>query len=108
MATYSIGDIVAVRFPYSDLKTSKIRPGLVIGLAEFENYIICQITSSPYASKIAIHVSKIQAPGMLHESYIRPDKIFTADKSLILRKVSELEAGKLSEVRKLLNSIFLV
>lgn len=102
MAAHAIGDIVAVRFPYSDLRSSKIRPGLVVGLAEFGNLIICQITSSPYASKIAIRITKEQAPGMLRDSYVRPDKIFTADESLILRGVSALAPHKMNEVQNLL------
>ena len=38
-------DIILVDFPFSDLKTSKIRPALVIKPLEGENTILCQITT---------------------------------------------------------------
>ena len=38
-------DIVLVSFPFSNLKTSKIRPALVVKPLEGDNLILCQITT---------------------------------------------------------------
>lgn len=94
MGKIAAGSIVLVSFPFSNLKGKKIRPALVLAIVEFENLILCQITSKPYSSKTAI---KIEAEDFLTgslpvTSFARPDKLFTAD-STIIKGV----AGKLSD-----------
>src|SRR5579864_6756143 len=94
MEKFKVGDVVLVSFPFSNLKGKKIRPALVLAGAEFDNLILCQITSSPYASKSAIKLESTDfEEGKLPVvSYIRPDKLFTADTSII-----EKTTGKLTE-----------
>lgn len=108
MGTFTVGDVVAVIFPYADLSAFKRRPALIVGMAEFGNYITCQITSKAKTSKNAILlVDRDFAVGTLQvESYIRPDKIFTLEPSLISTKVGTLSEDKISEVRSALRQLF--
>ena len=94
MEKFAVGSVVLVSFPFSNLKGKKIRPALVLAKAEFDNLILCQITSKPYASKSAIRIESTDfINGELPVvSYIRPDKLFTADAFII-----EKTAGKLTE-----------
>ena len=99
-----VGSVVLVTFPFSNLpariatqsvaggKGQKIRPALVLANAEFDNLILCQITSKPYTSKIAICIkSKDFTSGNLPVvSYVRPDKLFTADTTIIKNTVGRL------------------
>ena len=107
MGDFVVGDIVVVAFPFSDLKKQKMRPALVVAKAEFSNLILCQITSKPYSSKIAIPIENNNfASGSLPvASYVRPDKIFTADPSIIKGKsgsLNELTTKRiLVEIRQL-------
>lgn len=97
MEKFAVGSIVLVQFPFSDLKGKKLRPALVVAKAEFNNVILCQITSKPYASSIAIkltHDEFIQG-SLPVVSYIRPDKLFTAEAPII-----EKIAGRLTEKKK--------
>ena len=54
MAYISVGDIVFVHFPFSDLSKSKLRPALVLADAGKSDLILCQITSQPYTDIKAI------------------------------------------------------
>ncbi|MEK7186549.1 MAG: type II toxin-antitoxin system PemK/MazF family toxin [Patescibacteria group bacterium] len=85
MGKFVIGSVVLVAFPFSDLKGKKIRPALVLAHAEFGNLILCQITSKPYSSKKAIRIKKsdFTKGGLPIESFVRIDKLFTADTSII-------------------------
>lgn len=97
MERFIVGDIVLVLFPFSDLKGQKLRPALVLAQAEFDNVILCQITSKSYSSKTAIKLTAAEFAegGLPITSYIRPDKLFTAEISII-QKV----AGKLNKKKK--------
>lgn len=105
MENFTVGSVVS--FPFSNLKGKKIRPALVLAQVEFGNLILCQITSKAYSSKTAIAVEQSDfAQGMLPlKSFIRPDKLFTADVSILKGKAGELKASKkiiiLKTVRKL-------
>jgi mRNA interferase MazF len=108
MGKFTVGSVVLVSFPFSNLKGKKVRPALVLAHVEFENSILCQITSKPYSSKSAIVIesSDFSTGGLPVKSYARPDKIFTADPSIIRGKVGELKAGKRKTVLKRVKELF--
>lgn len=43
------GSVVLVPFPFSDLSQAKRRPAVVLAAAERGDWILCQVTSQPYA-----------------------------------------------------------
>lgn len=64
----------------------------MLAKVEFNNLIMCQITSKPYTSASAIRLTNPDfARGKLPViSYIRPDKLFTADPSIVTRSIGQL------------------
>jgi mRNA interferase MazF len=44
MGTPSVGDVVIIPFPYSDLSQSKRRPALVLAGVGRGDFLLCQIT----------------------------------------------------------------
>ena len=54
MGAPAIGSVVLVPFPFSDLSQSKRRPAVVLAPAERGDWILCQITSKPYAAVRAV------------------------------------------------------
>jgi mRNA interferase MazF len=85
VVTPAPGIVVIVRFPFSDLSSSKYRPAVVIASAGDSDWILCQVTSNPYADPEALHISKpsFASGGLDGSGYARPGKLFTASSSII-------------------------
>jgi PemK-like, MazF-like toxin of type II toxin-antitoxin system len=81
---------------------------LVLAEAEFGDLILCQITSQLFTSKTAINVTAIDfhKGGLPVDSYIRPDKLFTADHSLVERVAGGLDVRLLAQVLARVRSLF--
>ena len=54
MGAPAAASIVLVRFPFSDLSQTKLRPAVVLADAGRGDYILCQITSKPYGDSRAV------------------------------------------------------
>ncbi|MBF0469246.1 MAG: type II toxin-antitoxin system PemK/MazF family toxin [Desulfamplus sp.] len=95
MGLSSKGSVVLIPFPFSDLSKSKLRPALVLASAGKKDWILCQITSQPYADSNVIELSNHDfEDGFLRKvSYIRPAKLFTANESLVVSRVGCLKHG---------------
>ena len=108
MGPITVGDIVLISFPYADFSKFKKRPALVVGQAEFNNFILCQITSQANTSKRAVLLVDTDfASGSLNlNSYIRPDKLFTVERSVIERKAGSIKTIKLNVVKAKIKAIF--
>lgn len=108
MARFAIGDVVLTLFPFSNLKGQKLRPTLIVATAEFNNLVLCQITSKPYSSKIAIRLHpKDYATGSLPIiSFVRPDKLFTAESSIIEKVAGKLHKYKRQMILKSMRKLF--
>lgn len=108
MGAPAVGEVILVAFPYSDLSDFKLRPAVIVGKAEFKNLILCQITSKSGTSAIAIKIedSDFEDGGLNRVSYVRPDKIFTAEPSIIEKRVGMLSAESCRKVRSVVRALF--
>jgi len=95
MEKFTVGSVVLVTFPFSNLKGKKVRPALVLANVEFDNLILCQITSRPYSSQTSIRIdpSDFIEGSLPVVSFVRPDKLFTAESSILNANPS----GKLNQ-----------
>ena len=95
------GDVVVLPFPFSDLSASKKRPALVIAPLDIhDDVILCMITSSPKdKDAISLRLSDFQTGSLPHDSYIRPNRLFTADGGIIIRVAGSIRDEKLEEVK---------
>ncbi|MFH1541031.1 MAG: type II toxin-antitoxin system PemK/MazF family toxin [Elusimicrobiota bacterium] len=100
MEKFIKGDVVVVPFPFSDLTESKRRPALVIAELDGDDVILCQITSQTVKDKYAVTLSddNFENGELKQSSNIRPNRIFTADKHIILYKIGHLKKEKINEV----------
>ena len=57
MVTPSVGSVVLVRFPFSDLSASKLRPAVVLAGVDRDDWILCQVTSNPYSDARAVEIT---------------------------------------------------
>ncbi|HEX9116944.1 MAG TPA: type II toxin-antitoxin system PemK/MazF family toxin [Anaerolineae bacterium] len=100
MGRFVRGDGVVLPFPFSDLSESKRRPALVLAHAGGDDVILSMITSQARADGFAVPVSTGDfATGALqHDSFVRPNRLFSADSRIILYRAGALSRGKLDEV----------
>jgi mRNA interferase MazF len=96
----SAAAVVLVRFPFSDLSHTKVRPALVLANAGRGHWILCQITSNPYGDLGAIPISDtdFQAGSLRAQSFARPAKLFTANEDLIVGQVGRLAVAAFHRV----------
>lgn len=108
MEKFIKGDIVVVPFPFSDLSQSKKRPALIMASLKGNDLILCQITSQDIYDSYAIDIEDedFQEGSLKKSSNIRPNKIFTADRNIVLYKVGCLNDEKIQEVINKIINIF--
>ena len=107
MENLSIGQVVLASFPFSDLSSQKLRPCLVIGMAEFNDIVLCQITSNRYGSRRAVPLkhNDFSRGTIITDSFIRPDKIATSGRDTVKRVLGSVTKDKLDEVKQKLKVI---
>ncbi len=100
MVTFTVGSVVLIPFPFSDLSHSKLRPAVVIAEVSHSDWILCQITSQAYSDSEAIEISddSFQQGSLQRVSYVRPGKLFTAHSTLIRREVGQLSPEVLKHI----------
>lgn len=92
MVAPTAGKVVLVRFPFSDLSAAKLRPAIVLAAAGRSDWVLCQVTSNPFADPRAIRIeqSDFSAGSLQKASYARPGKLFTANAALMVTEVGTL------------------
>ncbi len=58
MVASAAGTVVLIRFPFSDLSQTKLRPAVVLASVARGDRILCQITSKPYGDRNAVEIKK--------------------------------------------------
>lgn len=106
---YNQGDIILIPFPFTDLSNSKVRPALVISNSAVNRTtdLICvQITSQVYKNDFSFEIKDTDVTNSLHGySEVRCHKIFTADKTIIRKKISHLHSTILSVLLNKIKSL---
>jgi len=104
MGSFTTGSVVLVPFPFSDISKSKLRPAVILAKISNNDYILCQVTSKVYSSKNVIVINNVDflEGSLKKKSYARPEKLFTANRKLI---ISEIGLLKIEKINKITNSV---
>jgi mRNA interferase MazF len=96
----TVGSVVLVPFPFSDLSEAKLRPALVLADSGRDDWILCQITSNPYADPRAVELTDadFDTGSLRVTSYARPGKLLTASSSLMVSEVGNLSPATLQSI----------
>jgi mRNA interferase MazF len=107
MGIFAARQVVLLNYPFSDLSSSKLRPGVIMAAAGRGDWIVCQITSNPFNDSRTLTLTDLDfASGNLHHrSYVRPGKVFTAHESLIVSKLGDLKLATFNNIRDVLIEI---
>lgn len=87
---YIFGDVVLLEFPSSDLRSAKIRPVIVLIDTGDEDFLVAKVTSQPARDAFDIPLMNWEEEGFRTESFVRSHKLFTLDKSFIVRRLGNL------------------
>jgi mRNA interferase MazF len=107
MEEFVRGDVVVVPFPFSDLSSVKKRSALVLFVLSGDDIVLCQVTSKDKGDKLAIElgIDDFLEGGLARASYIRPGRIFTAEKSIVQYKAGSIKKEKSDQVKDLIVSL---
>ena len=100
MAAFVKGDIVIVPFPFSDLSNAKRRPALVVASLARQDLILCMITSQSSNDQYVTAISDNDfVSGTLNRnSYIKANRVFTANEKIIAYKAGTLATEKVNKL----------
>lgn len=107
--SYNVGDVLLVKFPFTNIKKSKKRPVIVVKSQNEFNDIICfQITSnSEQINLLKIENSGLDNSTLALESFIRYDKCFTINSEIVDKKIAKVNSKLLKELKNLFcNELF--
>ncbi|MBF0370471.1 MAG: MazF family transcriptional regulator [Magnetococcales bacterium] len=92
MGSFTVGQVVLLPFPFSDLSRSKYRPAAILADSGRGDWVLCQITSNPYADLLAVALDEeaFISGGLHRVSYARPGKLFTANESIFAGTAGQL------------------
>lgn len=108
------GDIILVRFPFTDLSSTKVRPALIISSIRFntltQNIVCIMITSQDINVGENDFVlddkdAEFRMTGLKKKSVFKTGIIHTLQKTLAARKLGEIGAQTKSEIAKRLHKV---
>lgn len=103
---YEAGDIVLVPFPFTDLSATKRRPVMVLSTEgcnrRSEDFVTCGITSNlkDRGHSVVIDSGDMAEGTLPVKSQVKADKIFTLERSLVLRRLGKVRPDVLASVRR--------
>lgn len=100
------GEVVLVRFPFTDYRGSKKRPAMIISADWFndsrDDYLLAAITSQlptqPNREDVALSQADLQSAGLPRESVVKTGKIMAIQKGLIDRSLGRVPGATLLSV----------
>ncbi|MCI0331739.1 MAG: type II toxin-antitoxin system PemK/MazF family toxin [Planctomycetes bacterium] len=108
MAKPVAGDVVVLPFPQTNLQAGKRRPALVVADLAGDDLILCQITSQAHRDAYSIELTKddFQTGQLSILSYIRPNRLFTVEHSVIAYVAARVKSSKLDDTLAKLRQMF--
>jgi mRNA interferase MazF len=96
-----VGEVVVFPFPQTNLQTGKRRPALVVADLKGDDLILCQITSQARSDGYSVPLTAMdfERGRLARDSFIRPNRLFTVEQSVILYAAGKVKPEKLIEVR---------
>jgi mRNA-degrading endonuclease toxin of MazEF toxin-antitoxin module len=104
-----VGEVVVLPFPQTDLQAGKRRPALVVADLKGDDLILCQITSQARRNdsySIQLTTADFEHGRLNVDSFIRANRLFTVEQSVVLYSAAKVKASKLDEVRAKVRELF--
>ncbi len=105
MEKLHFGDIVLLKFPFTDGSSFKRRPAVIIQDSRDGDIIVCRITSQIYQTNYDILIKEWRESGLKLPSIIRIHKIATLDKNLVELKIGEINIELKERIKEILTRL---
>ena len=106
---YKQGDIVSVKFPFTDLSSAKLRPALIVSNAIIDNtgdVVIVMITSQQREDGLNLPITENDIDVKLpKQSYVRCHRLATIDMGIVESKIGEITISFLNQIASEVKSI---
>lgn len=105
------GDIILIPVPFTDLSSGKRRPVIVISNDDYNRrtreVVIVAMTSNPASGPFSFQITSVDlADGKLNRpGFVRADKIYTLDQSLIVKRFGRVNRRTLAHIRRVFRDI---
>lgn len=98
---YQPSDVVLLPFPFSDLSAHKKRPVLIMKAENVQgDFLAVQITSQPgYEGALVLKQEDFSTGLLPKKSFVRPDKLITLNKSLVVQRIGILTDAAFDRIR---------
>jgi mRNA interferase MazF len=104
--SFSPGDVLLVPVPFSDGTGYKKRPVVIVYDSGDADLLVAPITSQAARSPCDVPVVNWQRAGLRLPSIVRLEKLATAEKSTVVRKMGRLAPDDWEKVKTVLKQFF--
>ena len=102
------GEVVVLPFPQTNLQSGKRRPALVVADLAGADLVLCQITRKERTDgySIPLNVADFERGRLAVDSFIRANRLFTVEQSVIPYAAGKVKGAKLQEVKSKNRQLF--
>ncbi len=100
MTSYTFGDIVLLPFSYTDLKSEKRRPALVLLDARDGDILVARITSKNGNTNYDVALGSWNEVGLLIPSHVRMHKLLSVETTHVIKHLGSLREDDKESVKK--------
>jgi len=105
MDRLSFGDIVLLKFPFTDNKSFKKRPALIINDFYDNDIIVCRITSQIYQTQNDVLIDSWKESGLKLPSVIRVHKLATLEKEMVELLMGKIDNSTKEKVKEIITKL---
>lgn len=101
-------DIVLLSFPFSDLKTEKVRPTIVISNnsynQKFEDIIVVPMTTNLKLREYAVLITnkELESGRLITDSMVKVDRVFSVSKKIVRMKIGKVKLEVHEKIKTIL------
>jgi mRNA interferase MazF len=102
------GEVVVFPFPQTNLQSGKRRPAIVVADLAGDDLVLCQITRKARSDGYAVPLvlSDFERGRLAVDSFVRANRLFTVEQSVILYTAGRIKDLKLQEVKAKIRQLF--
>jgi mRNA interferase MazF len=105
MDKLNFGDIVLLKFPFTDGNSYKRRPALLINEYNDGDIIVCRITSQIYKTKNDVYIDDLEKTGLRLPSVIRVHKLATLEKEMVELIMGQIDNPTKVKVKRIFSKL---